>query len=151
VNSIELYFEVHGSGKPTILLHTGLSAVEMFGANLPALAAGRQVIAVDLQGHRRTTGIVRPRSIARIADDVAALIRHLNLDRPDLVGYSMGGSVALQIAARHPTKVGKLVVIGLASLPELTYDTTFSDPALADSIIPFLDEPAPAPFARRAR
>lgn len=111
VNGIQLYFEIHGSGKPTVLLHGGLGAIEMFGPNLPALAAGRQIIAVDLQGHGRTADIDRPLSVELMADDIAAFITHLNLDRPDLVGYSMGGGVALQTAIRHPAQVGRLVVV----------------------------------------
>jgi pimeloyl-ACP methyl ester carboxylesterase len=111
VNGIRLYYEIHGSGRPLILLHGGLGAIEMFGPNLEALAAGHQVVAVDLQGHGRTADIDRPIDVALMAGDIAALIRHLGLERPDLVGYSMGGGVALQAAIRHPEVVGKLVLV----------------------------------------
>jgi len=111
VNGIKLYYETHGAGKPLILLHGGLGAIEMFGPNLPALANGRQVIAVDLQGHGRTADIDRPFSIELMADDIAALIKHLKLERPDIMGYSLGGGVALQTAIRHPELVGKLVLV----------------------------------------
>jgi pimeloyl-ACP methyl ester carboxylesterase len=115
VNGIELYYEIrgkaHGDSKPLVLLHGGLGAIEMFGPNLPALAAGRQVVAVDLQGHGRTADIDRPLSVELMADDVAALIEHLGLPRPDVLGYSLGGGVALQIAIRHPEAVNKLVVV----------------------------------------
>jgi pimeloyl-ACP methyl ester carboxylesterase len=111
VNGIRLYYETHGTGKPLILLHGGLGAIEMFGPNLPALGKGRRLIAVDLQGHGRTADIDRPLSVELMADDIAALIRHLKLDRPDIMGYSMGGGVALQTAIRHPDAVGKLVVV----------------------------------------
>lgn len=111
VNGIKLYYEIHGSGRPLILLHGGLGAIEMFGPNLPALAKGRQVIAVDLQGHGRTADIDRPLSVELMADDIAALIKHLGLERPDVMGYSLGGGVALQTAIRHPEVVGRLVVV----------------------------------------
>jgi pimeloyl-ACP methyl ester carboxylesterase len=111
VNGIKLYYEIHGTGHPMILLHGGLGATSMFGPNLPALAKGRQVIAVDLQGHGRTADIDRPISPVLMADDIAALITHLKLERPDLVGYSLGGGVALHTAIRHPELVGKLVIV----------------------------------------
>jgi len=111
VNGIRLYYEIHGTGKPLILLHGGLGALEMFGPNLPALGEGREIIAVDLQGHGRTADIDRPLSVDLMADDIAALIRHLKLEQPDIMGYSMGGGVALQTAIRHPDVVGRLVVV----------------------------------------
>jgi len=111
VNGIRLYYETQGTGKPLILLHGGLGAIEMFGPNLPALARGRQLIAVDLQAHGRTQDIDRPLRVPFMADDIAAFIRHLGLDRPDIMGYSLGGGVALLTAIRHPGVVGKLVLV----------------------------------------
>ncbi|OLC82111.1 MAG: alpha/beta hydrolase [Acidobacteria bacterium 13_1_40CM_4_65_8] len=111
VNGIKLYYEIHGAGAPLILLHGGLGAISMFGPNLPALAEGRQVIAVDLQGHGRTADIDRPLSPELMADDIAALIKHLKLERPDLMGFSLGGGVALLTAIKHPELVGRLVVV----------------------------------------
>jgi pimeloyl-ACP methyl ester carboxylesterase len=113
VNGINLYYETHGTGRPLILLHGGLGSGEMFGPTLPLLAADHQVIAVDLQGHGRTADVDRPLSIPTMADDIAALIGHLGLDRPDLVGYSLGGGVALQTAVRHPELVGRLVAVSV--------------------------------------
>jgi pimeloyl-ACP methyl ester carboxylesterase len=110
VNGINLYFETYGAGRPMILLHGGLGSGEMFGPILPALAEHHQVVAVDLQGHGRTADIDRPIDIRLMADDIAALIDHLGLDRPDVVGYSLGGGVAFQTAVRHPAKVGRLVM-----------------------------------------
>jgi pimeloyl-ACP methyl ester carboxylesterase len=110
VNGINLYFETHGTGRPLILLHGGLGSGEMFGPNLPVLANHHEVIAVDLQGHGRTADIDRPIDIRLMADDIAALIDHLGLDRPDVVGYSLGGGVAFFTAVRYPEKVGRLVM-----------------------------------------
>jgi pimeloyl-ACP methyl ester carboxylesterase len=109
VNGVNLYYETHGSGQPLILLHGGLGAGEMFAPILPTLAERHQVITVDLQGHGRTADIDRPLDMWFMADDVAALVDHLGLDRPDVVGYSLGGGVALRVAARYPAKVGRLV------------------------------------------
>ena len=111
VNGINLYYTIHGSGRPVILLHGGLMSSELFGPVIPMLAERHQVIAVDLQGHGRTADIDRPMDVRLMADDIAALIDHLGLDRPDVVGYSMGGGVALQTAVRHPAKVRRLVVV----------------------------------------
>jgi pimeloyl-ACP methyl ester carboxylesterase len=111
VNGIKLYYETRGSGRPLILLHGGLGSGEMFGPILPALAADHQVIAVDLQGHGRTADIDRPIDIRLMADDIAALIDHLGLDKPDVLGYSLGGGVAFFLASKYPAKVGKLVMV----------------------------------------
>ena len=88
VNGINLYYETHGSGRPLILLHGGLGSGEMFGPVLPLLAEHHQVVVVDLQGHGRTADIDRPIDIRLMADDVAALVDHLGLDRPDVGWHS---------------------------------------------------------------
>ena len=113
VNGINLYYETHGTGRPLILLHGGLGSGEMFGPILPNLAADHQVITVDLQGHGRTADIDRPIDARLMADDIAALIGHLGLDRPDVMGYSLGGGVAMFTATRHPELVGRLVVVSI--------------------------------------
>ena len=110
VNGINLYFETHGTGQPLILLHGGLGSGEMFGPTLTELAQQHQVITVDLQGHGRTADIDRPIDIRLMADDIGALIDHLKLDKPDVVGYSLGGGVALFTAVKYPDKVRRLVV-----------------------------------------
>jgi pimeloyl-ACP methyl ester carboxylesterase len=109
VNGINLYYETYGSGSPMVLLHGGLGSGEMFGPILPVLADHHQVIVVDLQGHGRTADIDRPLDVRLMAGDIAALIDHLGLSRPDVVGYSLGGGVAYQVAIAYPEKVGRLV------------------------------------------
>ncbi|MFN8417642.1 MAG: alpha/beta fold hydrolase [Anaerolineae bacterium] len=101
VNGLNLYYEVHGTGQPLILLHGGLGGVVEFSQLLPALAQSRQVIAVELQGHGHTADIDRPLSFESMADDIAALIKVLGLSA-DVLGYSLGGGVALDLAIHHP-------------------------------------------------
>jgi len=114
INGLNLYYEIHGTGEPLILLHGGLAATEMFGEVMPALSNDRQVIAVDLQAHGRTADIDRPLSYDAMADDIAALIKHLGIERADVMGYSVGGGVALRTAVRHPEVVRKLVLVSTA-------------------------------------
>jgi pimeloyl-ACP methyl ester carboxylesterase len=112
VNGIDMYYEVHGrgGGVPLVLLHGGGSTIEVtFGRVLPVFAGSRRVIAVEEQGHGRTSDRDRPVTFEGSADDVAALLRHLEVDRADFFGFSNGASVALQVAIRHPGLVRKLV------------------------------------------
>ena len=109
VNGINLYYETHGDGRPMILLHGGLGSGEMFGPILPALADHHRVILPDLQGHGRTADIDRPLDVRLMADDIAALIDHLGLEKPDVVGYSLGGGVAMHTAFKYPEKIRRLV------------------------------------------
>jgi pimeloyl-ACP methyl ester carboxylesterase len=111
VNGISLYYEIHGTGMPLVLLHGGLGASEMFGPALGRLAEAHQVIAVDLQGHGRTADVDRPIRLETMAEDIAALLNHLGIERVDAVGYSLGGGVAFQLAVRHPDRVRRLVVV----------------------------------------
>ncbi|HET9135676.1 MAG TPA: alpha/beta hydrolase [Candidatus Kapabacteria bacterium] len=111
VNGLKLYYEIHGEGKPLVLIHGGLMAIEGFGPVLPMLAKGHQVIAVDLQAHGRTADIDRPFSIQAMSDDIVGLLKHLNIPKADIMGYSLGGGVALQVAIRHPEVVNKLVLV----------------------------------------
>jgi pimeloyl-ACP methyl ester carboxylesterase len=111
VNDLDMYYEIHGDGPPLILLHGAYMTIDMMGPLLPGLAETRRVIAVELQGHGRTADVDRPMTYEQFADDTAALARHLGLEPADLVGYSMGGATALQVAIRHPALVRRLVVI----------------------------------------
>jgi pimeloyl-ACP methyl ester carboxylesterase len=121
VNGLHLYFETHGAGRPLVLLHGGLGSGEMFGPVVAQLAASHQVIIPDLQAHGRTADIDRPLDYRLMADDIAALIDHLGLDKPDVVGYSLGGGVALQTATKYPAKVGRLVVASVYFTADAVY------------------------------
>jgi pimeloyl-ACP methyl ester carboxylesterase len=111
VNGIKMYYEVHGAGKPLVLLHGAFNTINTaFGQLIPALSKTRQVIAVELQGHGRTGDIDRPFSFESMADDVAALLKFLKRDSADIFGYSMGGGVAQQLAIRHPQLVRRLII-----------------------------------------
>jgi pimeloyl-ACP methyl ester carboxylesterase len=110
VNDLSMYYEIHGSGEPLILLHGAYMTVDAMGPLLTGLAAHRRVIAVEQQGHGRTADADRPLTYEQMADDTAALARHLEIESADIVGYSMGGGIALQLGIRHPGLVRKLVV-----------------------------------------
>jgi pimeloyl-ACP methyl ester carboxylesterase len=121
VNGINLYYETHGTGRPLVLLHGGLGSGEMFGPILPALSERHQVIAPDLQAHGRTADIDRPLDVALMADDIAALIDHLGLGAPDVMGFSLGGGVALQTAIKYPSRVRRLVAVSAHVRREAVY------------------------------
>ncbi|HEU5441889.1 MAG TPA: alpha/beta hydrolase [Ktedonobacterales bacterium] len=111
VNGLDIYYEIHGSGEPLIVLPGGFMTVQATGAIVPQLAASRRVIGVELQGHGHTADIERALRFESMADDIADLIEHLGLERADILGYSLGGGVALQTAIRHPEVVRKLALI----------------------------------------
>jgi pimeloyl-ACP methyl ester carboxylesterase len=110
-NDLSMYYEVHGEGPPLILLHGAYMTVEMMAPLTEGLAASRRVIVPELQAHGRTGDVDRPLSYEQMADDTAALMGHLELEQADVVGYSMGGGAALQLAIRHPALVRRLVII----------------------------------------
>jgi pimeloyl-ACP methyl ester carboxylesterase len=128
VNGLEMYYEIHGAGgTPLVLLHGAFSAIgTSFGALLPGLAQGRQVIGFELQAHGRTADIDRPLSPETMADDVAAALEQLGVAQADIFGYSMGAGVALQVAIRHPELVRKLVFMSA------TYTMSGVHPGLMD-------------------
>jgi pimeloyl-ACP methyl ester carboxylesterase len=114
VNGLDLYYELHGSGQPLVVLPGSFWTIEAMGEVVPQLATTRRVIAVELQGHGHTADIDRPLSYESMADDIAALIASLGLEQVDLFGYSLGGGVALQTAIRHPEVVRKLALASTA-------------------------------------
>jgi pimeloyl-ACP methyl ester carboxylesterase len=111
VNGLQLYFEVHGAGQPLVLLHGGVGASEMFAPLLPVLSANHLVIPVHLQGHGRTADIDRPLRFESLSEDIVALLKQLDLPRVDLLGYSLGGEVALQLAIHHPELLHRLLLL----------------------------------------
>ena len=114
VNGLRLYYEIHGSGEPLILLHGGFGAGDMFAPMMPALSQHRQVITVDLQAHGRTADIDRPITFEVMADDIAGLAKYLGITKADVMGYSLGGGVALRTAVQHPELVKRLVLVSVA-------------------------------------
>ncbi|MDQ3965107.1 MAG: alpha/beta hydrolase [Actinomycetota bacterium] len=114
VNGLKMYYEIHGTGKPLVLLHGAYMTIDAMGEVVSELAKTGQVIAVELQAHGRTADVDRPLSYEQMAEDIAALLRHLKIEDADVFGYSMGGGVALQIAIRHPEMVRKLVLASVS-------------------------------------
>ncbi len=111
INGLQLYYEIHGDGMPLVLLHGGGSTIASnYARILPGLAKNHRVIAIELQAHGHTKDIDRPLSFEQDADDVAALLQHLQIGQADFMGFSNGGTTCLQIAIRHPKLVRKLVL-----------------------------------------
>jgi pimeloyl-ACP methyl ester carboxylesterase len=143
VNGLQMYYEIHGAGEPLVLLHGAFATIELWGPFLQTLAAEHQVIAVEFQGHGHTADVDRPLRIEHLADDAAALLGHLGINQADVVGYSLGGMTALQLAIRHPALVRKQVIISgnyrsdgyypeaLASIQSITPDAFAGSPVEA--------------------
>src|SRR6266496_4599808 len=113
VNGLEMYYEIHGDGSPLALFHGAMGTIDSCFADLvPALAATRQVVAVELQGHGHTADVDRQLSYRQMAADAAALLQALGIEMADLVGYSMGGAVAVELAMQHPGMVRRIVFAG---------------------------------------
>ena len=133
VNGLRMYYQVHGergAGRPLLLLHGGLLTIELsFDALLPGLTAGRQVIAAELQGHGRTADIERDVEPGLLAGDVAALLDHLGVDQADVLGFSLGGTVGVQLALDHPERVGRLIPVSVSFAAD-GYHQEITDPAL---------------------
>ncbi|SDC87355.1 Pimeloyl-ACP methyl ester carboxylesterase [Geodermatophilus telluris] len=123
VNGLRVYFEVHGpegepAAGPVLVLHGAYMTAGDMASLVSALAATRRVVVPDLQGHGRTADVDRPITYEGLADDAAALLDHLGIDRADVIGYSMGGAAALQVAVRHPEVVRTLVVVSASHASE---------------------------------
>jgi pimeloyl-ACP methyl ester carboxylesterase len=141
INGLHLYYEVHGSGRPLVLLHGGLGSGEMFGSITAMLARDHRVILPDLQGHGRTADIDRPIDTRLMADDICALIDHLGLDHPDLVGYSLGGGVAFWTSVKCPEKVGRLVMTSANVKRSAIYPDMLAQQAqVSSAAVPFMKD-----------
>ncbi len=145
VNGLTMYYEVHGEGDPVVLLHGAFMTItNNWTGWIDELSRTRQVIAIEMQGHGRTADIPRNITNENLADDVAGLLEHLKIPRADIIGYSMGGGVAMECAVRHPGKVRKVVVISSAfrregmikeaveAIPKLTADDFKGSPIEAE-------------------
>lgn len=112
VNGLKMYYEVYGKGKPIVLLHGSYMTIPLNWSHIiPLFAKDRKVIVAEMQGHGRTRDISREFSYEGMADDVSGLLKHLKIDSADILGYSMGGGIAFQVAVRHPEQVRRLVVL----------------------------------------
>jgi pimeloyl-ACP methyl ester carboxylesterase len=141
VNGLHMYYETHGEGSPIVLLHGGLGSGEMFAPILAGFAAGHTVIVPDLQGHGRTADIERPLDVREMAGDIVALIDHLGLDRPDVVGYSLGGGVAMHVAFRAPDKIDRLVAASAGIRRDATYPEILEQQGqVGAAAVPFMKE-----------
>lgn len=114
VNGMQMYYETSGDGDPLIVLHGAYMNIPTMGEIIPVLARSRKVIAVEMQGHGRTTDIDRPITYPGLADDVAAFMDAIGLAKADILGYSMGAAVGLQMAIRHPDKVDRAALVSVA-------------------------------------
>lgn len=140
INGIELGYQVFGKGEPLVLLHGGFGSVEMFGPNVELLAAGRRVIGVDLQSHGRSPAANRPMRFDTMADDIAALLRSLGLERSAIMGFSLGGAVALRMAIQHADMVERLVLVSTVFkrhgwYPEMTAAMDAMGPEIAGPLM----------------
>ena len=139
VHGMQMYYEVSGRGEPLIVLHGAHMNIQTMGGIIPLLAKSRRVYAPEFQGHGRTSDIDRPITYQNLADDVAAFMDAVGLRKADVFGYSMGGTAALQLAIRHPAKVGRLVVASVS------YDEAGWQTALK-GLIPKMNREMFAPF-----
>ena len=144
VNGLKMYYEIHGSGEPVVMVHGAFMTITGWNDWVNELSKTRKVIAVEMQGHGRTADVTRDMTFENLSDDVAALLDHLKIPSADVIGYSMGGGVAMQCAIRYPEKVRKVVSIsavfrydgwvkeGRDALPKITAEVFKGSPIEAE-------------------
>ena len=141
IKGVDYYYEVRGKGDPLLVLHGGLMSTDMFGPAMPLLTKARQVIAVDLQGHGRTTLGTRPIRCEAIADDIDALLQQIGRAQVDVMGYSFGGCVAMRLAIQHPERVRRLVVVSAPFADDGWYaDMRAQQKAVSAAMAPMMAE-----------
>lgn len=112
VNGLKMYYEIYGQGKPIVLIHGAYQTIALCWSGLiPDLSKNRKVIAVEIQGHGHTMDIERPFSYNSLASDVIELLKYLKIDKADMLGFSVGGTIAMQVAVQQPEVVDRLVVL----------------------------------------
>jgi pimeloyl-ACP methyl ester carboxylesterase len=146
INGVRIYYETYGAGRPVLVLHGGGGALEDMHYQIRALAAARLVIAADSRGQGRSGDADAPLSYQLMADDMLKLMDHLHIQRTDVVGWSDGGIIALDLAMHHPERVGRLVVIGANYDVDGLINPPVIDPSVPDTMIP----PVPRGYARDA-
>jgi len=145
VNGLHLYYETHGSGAPLVLLHGGMLTIDLnFATLIPTLAQTHTVIGVEMQGHGRTANIDREITYPNLASDVVALLDHLGIERAAVLGHSMGGGVALELAVSHPDRVSAIVPISASVSkdgmhPDLLDPSTFETSPIMPTAQDFAD------------
>jgi pimeloyl-ACP methyl ester carboxylesterase len=123
-----MYYAVYGEGEPVLLIHGGLGHADVWGFQVPALAEDHKVIVADSRGHGRSTRSDQPFGYELMADDYLALLDHLGIDQTDLVGWSDGGIIGLDIAIRHPERLSGLYAFAANYVPEGVKETVGTDP-----------------------
>ena len=145
VNGLHLYYETYGSGAPLVLLHGGMLTIDLnFASLIPTLAQTHTVIGVEMQGHGRTANIDREITYANLATDIVALLDHLGIERAAVLGHSMGGGVALELAVNHPDRVSAIVPISASVSkdgmhPDLLDPSTFETSPIMPTAQDFAD------------
>jgi len=145
VNGLHLYYETYGSGAPLVLLHGGMLTIDLnFASLIPTLARTHTVIGVEMQGHGRTANIDREITYANLATDIVALLDYLGIERAAVLGHSMGGGVALELAVNHPDRVSAIVPISASVSkdgmhPDLLDPSTFETSSIMPTAQDFAD------------